>query len=302
MNINNFRVSVVITSFNQKLYLTEAIESIINQTVKPHEIIIADDASTDGSVELIKGYLARYPGWIKGVFQEKNVAISRNRNAALYQVTGNYVAIFDGVDRYLPRNIELQIKALIEHPEAGCVYTNWYFTDAQGMRTRIRDVTVRPSGDLLTYIATCQRGLLRSMIISYDLIKKIGFFDERFPKHDGFILSLRLAKLTEFAYVFAPIAEKRQHDKGDSKSFSARERLHYIEDVHKEALSFTGDLPPQEIRRIRNAWSWELIRHKLLIAVEENKRIKILLYILCLFTQHPRSIQRIRRLIKAVLQ
>lgn len=301
MNITNFRVSVIITSYNQKLYLRETIESVINQTIKLHEIIIADDASTDGSVELIKDYLARYPGWIKGVFQEKNVGIPGNRNAALYQVTGNYVAILDGDDRYLPRNIELQIKALTEHLEAGCVYTNLYFVDDRGMRTRIRDAALRPSGDLFAYIATGQMGLLRSMIISYDLIKKVGFCDERFPKHDGFILTLRLAKLAEFAYVPEPIAEKREHDKGDSQSFSAKKRFHYIQDVYKEVLNLTGDLPPQKIRRIKNVWSWMLVRHKLLVAAEENKRIKTLLCKLRLFIQHPGSIQRVRRLIKAVL-
>ena len=298
MNITDFRVSVVITSYNEKHYLKEAIESIINQTLRPHEIIIADDASTDGSRELIKNYIARYNDWVRGVFQKDNVGIPKNRNAALRLVTGDYVIILDGDDKYLPRNIELQVKALIEHPEAGCVYTNYYFVDAWGVKTQIRDTVIQPSGNLLVYIARGKMGLMRSMMIRYDLVKKIGFFEERFPKYDGFILTLRLAKLSEFIYIFSPLAEKRDHKKGASKSFSARENFHYREDVCKEVLNFTSDLSPQKIKQINDEWFWDLAISRILAEIEEGKRTKALFYIFRIFIRRPKHIVRILKLIK----
>ena len=75
------KISVVVLSFNQKKMLEQAIESVLNQTCSPHEIIVCDDASTDGSVDLIKAYEKKYPGWIRGIFQPANLGISKNRNS-----------------------------------------------------------------------------------------------------------------------------------------------------------------------------------------------------------------------------
>ena len=81
------QVSLIITSYNQQEYLREAIESAIDQTVAAFEIIVADDHSTkDGSIETIREYAARYPGLVRGLFQEKNVGIPKNRNSALRMV------------------------------------------------------------------------------------------------------------------------------------------------------------------------------------------------------------------------
>src|SRR5207249_9449928 len=76
------QVSVIITSYNQQEYLREAIESAVDQTVAAFEIIVADDHSTkDGSIETIREYAARYPGLVRGIFQEKNYGIPNNRNS-----------------------------------------------------------------------------------------------------------------------------------------------------------------------------------------------------------------------------
>src|SRR5207302_1638938 len=97
------KVSVIITSYNQQEYLREAIESAIDQTVAAFEIIVADDHSTkDGSIETIREYAARYPRLVRGLFQEENVGIPKNRNSALRMVKGDHVAILDGDDRLLP--------------------------------------------------------------------------------------------------------------------------------------------------------------------------------------------------------
>src|SRR5438067_11728928 len=119
------RVSVIITSYNQQEYLREAIESAIDQTVAAVEIIVADDHSTkDGSIETIREYAARYPGLVRGIFQEKNVGIPKNRNSALRMVRGDYVTILDGDDRLLPRFIERHGAALIANPQAHVSYSN----------------------------------------------------------------------------------------------------------------------------------------------------------------------------------
>ena len=133
------RVSLIITSYNQQGYLSEAIESAIDQTVAAFEIIVADDHSTmDGSIEAIREYEAQSPGLVRGLFQEKNVGIPKNRNSALQMVKGDYVAILDGDDRLLPRFIEQHAAALTASPQAHVSYSNRYDVNQLGERRPAR--------------------------------------------------------------------------------------------------------------------------------------------------------------------
>ena len=59
------RISLIITSYNQQEYLSEALDSALNQTLPCFEIIVADDASTDGSHELIQQYTDKHPDLIR---------------------------------------------------------------------------------------------------------------------------------------------------------------------------------------------------------------------------------------------
>src|SRR3954468_21029352 len=204
--MSNYRVSVVITSYNQANYLREAIESVINQTARAHEIIVADDHSTrDDSVPLIRDYAARYPSWFRGVLNPKNIGIPENRNSGLAIVTGTHLTVLDGDDRLLPNFIETLTEALAEHPEAQCAYANRYQMTSEGERVRVRDEEVEPSGDLFAYVAAGRVGILRTLVAPFDLVRQSGMFDPNFFHQDGYILTLRLAKLAKFVYVPEPL-------------------------------------------------------------------------------------------------
>ena len=248
------RVSVIITSYNQQEYLREAIESAINQTVAAFEIIVADDHSTkDGSVETIREYAVRYPGLVRGLFQERNVGIPKNRNSALRVVKGDYVTILDGDDRLLPRFIERHGAALTANPQTHASYSNRYDINQLGER-RSHDRHLQPSGDVLAYIARGRKGILRSMVAKYDLVKAAGFLDENHYHYDGFILTLRLAKLTPFIYLPDPLMEKRNHAGGTSKGISASEKERCFQNVLAEVMRVTDELPEKNKRAIRRNW------------------------------------------------
>ena len=248
------RVSVIITSYNQQEYLREAIESAIDQTVAAFEIIVADDHSTkDGSIETIREYAARYPGLVCGLFHEENVGIPKNRNSALRMVKGDHVAILDGDDRLLPRFIERHGVALIANPQAHVSYSNRYDIDQRGER-RPHDRDSQPSGDVLAYIARGRKGILRSMVAKYDLVKAAGFLDENHYHYDGFILTLRLAKLTPFVYLPDPLMEKREHAGGTSKGISFSEKERCFQGVLAEVMRATVELPEKDKRAISKNW------------------------------------------------
>jgi glycosyltransferase involved in cell wall biosynthesis len=296
------RVSIIITSYNQEEYLREAIGSVISQTRKPDQIIVADDHSTkDNSVETIERYAGQHPGWIQPLFQKENVGIPQNRNRALRLVTGDYVAILDGDDRFLPNNIENQLAALAENPEAGCSYSNRYSIDERGARTGIRDSRPMPSGDILFHVACGRSGIVRSMLGRFDLIEAAGFLDERFPLHDGFILSLRLARLTRFVYMPEPLVEKREHRGGVSKALLNKQRVQYYEDVFSEVSKVTSYLPQWQRRRIKKLWLRRLLDARVMAEVEAGRTSRAWLEIARGFARDPGNTRNVRSLIKHVL-
>ena len=272
----DFRVSVIITSYNQKDYMIEALESVMNQTAKPHEIIIADDHSIDGSIDVIQEYIAQYSGWMKGVFQKRNVGIPKNRNAALRRVTGNYVAILDGDDRFLPYKIEKEMDALLKHPQASCVYSNISIIDAQGRPMKIRDQEIQPSGDIFFHVALREFGLLRSMLIDFSALQDVGLLDERFPKYDGYDLTVRLAKRCQFAYVSEPLLEYREYPNSDSRSLKAKDHLKDLQGIYKKMLPLLTDLSVENRKEVSTIWSRILFKLRVRDAVEFGGKTKAL--------------------------
>ncbi|MEB3211042.1 MAG: glycosyltransferase family A protein [Leptolyngbyaceae bacterium] len=299
MNPCDFRVSVVITSYNQKGYLIEALESVICQTVRPHEIIVADDCSTDGSVEVIHDYMQQYPGWVKGVFQHRNAGIPVNRNSGLRHVTGNYVSILDGDDLFAPTKLEQELNALRQHPNAQCVYSNVQFINSVGQPMGIRDQADQPSGDIFSYVAPGRFGLPRSMLIHYPVFKSIGFFDEHFPKYDGFDITIQLAARCQFVYVSAPLVDYRVHDSSDSTGLNAQAHLHDLEGIYQKLKPLLTRLSSDERGAAQQAWNKRLFRWRIFDAVQQGQFIRAIALIWTAFFRDSLPLKDVARMVKA---
>jgi len=115
-------VSVLIPVFNVEEYVEEAIQSIMDQTCKNLEIIVVDDASTDGTYDAVKK-LAIKDERIKLFRNEKNLKIAGTLNRALSKANGYYIARMDGDDISAPGRIEKKVKFLELNPQfdlVGC--------------------------------------------------------------------------------------------------------------------------------------------------------------------------------------
>lgn len=283
----NNKVSVVITSYNQKKYLIEAIESVIHQTAGVHEIIVADDCSSDGSVDVIKNYMEKYPGLVKGVFNKKNRGIPQNRNSGLRYVTGDSVFILDGDDRFLPNNVERMTDALNKSENIKCVYSNVNFIDSEGEFLHVREKEAQPSGTIFFDIALGKFGILRNMIIDFSLLEKVGFLDENFPRYDGFELTMRLAKKCEIGYIFEPLAEYRVYPTSDSKGLKPRDHLNDLKGIYRKIKPQLKNLSKTQRGEIEKEWSRRLIRYYVEdLEVNPNKCKQLFLPVLLLFGKY----------------
>ncbi|GHS99675.1 hypothetical protein FACS189421_10550 [Bacteroidia bacterium] len=95
-------------TYNGGNYLKEQMDSIINQTYPVYELIVQDDCSTDSTVNLLKEYEKEYP-FIQVYRNEKQKGITANFFSAMKRATGDYIAIADQDDIWVPKKIEIQV-------------------------------------------------------------------------------------------------------------------------------------------------------------------------------------------------
>lgn len=118
-------VSVIVLTYNHSAYIRQALDSILEQeTTFDYEILVGDDASTDGTQEILIKYAERYPGRFRLFLREKNLGASRNAYELLTAARGKYLATCEGDDYWTDREkLEIQVKFLESHSQfIGCTH------------------------------------------------------------------------------------------------------------------------------------------------------------------------------------
>lgn len=119
-------VSVIIPSYNHSRFIGEAIESLINQTYTDFEIIIVDDCSPDNSVEVIRTFTDPR---IKLFVNKRNEGAVYTTNKAIQLATGDYVALLNSDDMWVPNKLEVQVEFLQKNPDVHAVFSNAKFVN-----------------------------------------------------------------------------------------------------------------------------------------------------------------------------
>lgn len=122
---NDCLVTVICLCYNHAEFVEEALNSVINQTYKNIELIIADDCSTDNSVSVIKNWLSTYPE-ITFISNKKNLGNTTTFNQCLKLAKGNYIIDLATDDILLPETVEKQLEgfAASAFKNVGVVYGN----------------------------------------------------------------------------------------------------------------------------------------------------------------------------------
>ena len=127
------KVSVIIPVYNNRDYIREAIDSILNQTFEDIEIVICDDASTDGTGEIIQEYAHDYPDKIKAIKNNTNRGVEYSSNRCIKNAKGQYIARMDGDDVSHKDRIEKQVRFLEKYPKYDFVSTPMILFDEAGV-------------------------------------------------------------------------------------------------------------------------------------------------------------------------
>jgi glycosyltransferase involved in cell wall biosynthesis len=125
------RVSVIVIFLNGARFIEEAVDSVFAQTYPDWELLLVDDGSTDASTGYARDLADRHPDRVRYLEHSghENRGMSASRNLGLAHAGGEFVALLDADDVWLPGKLAAQVAALRTHPEAGMVYGSalyWY--------------------------------------------------------------------------------------------------------------------------------------------------------------------------------
>ena len=116
-------VTVIVPFYNEERFLEETIQSVLPQTYTHWEMMLIDDGSSDGSTAIAKKYAAAYPDKIFYIEHEghRNRGLSATRNAGIKQAKGEFIALLDADDVWLPQKLERQVSIFAQHPEVAMI-------------------------------------------------------------------------------------------------------------------------------------------------------------------------------------
>lgn len=117
MKNNVVPVTVIIPCYRCSSTIRRAIQSVINQTQKPAEVILVDDASGDETLVVLRELQQQYPDWIKVIVLADNQGAAFARNVGWTAASQSYLAFLDADDAWHPKKIEIQYGYMNAHPE-----------------------------------------------------------------------------------------------------------------------------------------------------------------------------------------
>jgi glycosyltransferase involved in cell wall biosynthesis len=215
-------VSVLISCFNYAAYVGQAIESVLEQTYPPAEIIVSDDASHDNSCEVVESYMGRGRG-IR-LLRNPHGGMAANLNSAYRNCSGDIICLLDADDTFLPGKIEAVVNAFCAHPQAGFAVHSASLVDNQKRARGIYPLlSALPSGDCVQ-ITYDNSGILMGLPPTTNLAlrREVAARIFHIPvEYTGYAEQMihRLAPLmTELCAIEAPMARWRLHGQNDQNS------------------------------------------------------------------------------------
>ncbi|MEQ8381118.1 MAG: glycosyltransferase [Coleofasciculus sp. A1-SPW-01] len=195
------KISVIIPVYNGKETIKETITSVLNQTFSDIEILVINDGSTDGTLEVVDSI--QDPRL--NVFSYANAGLAASRNRGFALARGDYVSFMDADDLWTPDKLEAQFKALQATPQAAVAYSWTDYIDEFG-HFLYPGSHVTETGDILAKLLlnnVLENG--SNALIRKQALQEVGGFDESLTAAEDWDMWLRLA--SRYHFVAVPSAQ-----------------------------------------------------------------------------------------------
>lgn len=207
------KVSVCVPACNAAQFIGETIQSVLGSVYRDVELIISDDASTDGTAGIVESFRDHR---IRLYRNERNEGAVRNWNRAVARATGEYVSLLNHDDLYSPFWLTFAVHHLEKNPHVGWVATAFLIIDATGkilgMASRFRATGEIPREEAFLETAKLN-GLGPGFVVRREALEAVGYYDEDAGPGADNDLYLRLAAKYPLFYCAAfPYTMWRRHE------------------------------------------------------------------------------------------
>ena len=202
MKNDDFRISVVIPTYNRKEPLQRAIRSVLAQTRPAEEIIVVDDGSQDDTRSMIESNFAmvRY-------FYQSNQGVSKARNAGIEQSAENWIALLDSDDEWKPDKLEKQVAALMKKPDLEFCHTDEIWI-RNGKRVNAMHKHKKFGGYIFEKCLPLCVISPSSVLLKKTIFEKTGYFNEKLPACEDYDYWLRYCSANPVLYIDSPLLIK----------------------------------------------------------------------------------------------
>lgn len=214
------KISVIIPTYNRASFIVKTIQTVLNQTLVPHEIIVVDDGSTDNTEDILREFCYINPDKIKYI-KQKNQGVSSARNAGIKISSNDWLCFLDSDDLWEDTKLEEQINFHKQNQDILFSYTleHWLFNDKTIKQKKHQQ---KQSGFCFKEnIANTLIGA-STVMLHKSILEDIGLFDEDLKVCEDYDLWLRILYKYELGIIQKELIKKIAG--------------------HKEQLSFTTPL------------------------------------------------------------
>jgi glycosyltransferase involved in cell wall biosynthesis len=195
-------ISVILPTYNRVEYLPRALDSVLAQDLVPAEILVIDDGSTDDTSQLIR---TRYPD-CRYLYQP-NHGVSSARNQGIKAARGDWIALLDSDDVWMPNKLEQQAQALQANPGYRLCHSDEIWI-RNGVRVNaMKKHTKRGGWIFLDCLPLCVVSP-SATLLHRSLFSSIGLFDTQLPACEDYDLWLRICVSEPVLYVDQPLVVK----------------------------------------------------------------------------------------------
>ena len=230
-NENKYKISVVIPTLNRINTLQRALDSVINQTYKPAEIIVVDNGSSDGTLKFLR---EQYPKIT--ILTENKKGVSSARNKGIKKSINQWIALLDSDDAWHPRKLEIQTSML----DSALKEYNLIHTDEVWFRNNKHINQMKKHKKQGGYIFERCLSLCcispSSVLFKKNILDKVGLFDESLPVCEDYDMWLKICSSEEVLFAQDKLTYKYGGHKDQlSKSYWGmdRFRIKSIENIIK---------------------------------------------------------------------
>jgi glycosyltransferase involved in cell wall biosynthesis len=204
------RVTAIVPAYNAAAYLPHALDSVLAQTSGDWEVVVVDDGSTDNTRAVVDSYRPKLQGKLQYIHQS-NRGLPAARNAGMRAARGEFIALLDADDVWLPNRLERGIALLETDPEIGLVHARVVRINRYGTITgQLKVDTKYMSGRIARHIYTRRAHIVcPTVMFRRSCIETAGWFDEAMQATEDRDLWFRIALHYKVAYIDEVLAYYR---------------------------------------------------------------------------------------------